>query len=596
MADQYDELEKLVLEGKFAVAEPRVLDWLQYHPNDARAWLLYGKCVSNPAQKRDCFKRAIDLNPSNTEAHELLKQLNAIASPVHQTKEQPGVNVPSSSISSPLPTKFQSSSAVSKSPMLSERTKTRLSLVLYSFFHFLSTILLGAILVFIFSASVPGLLSINKSDTTIQRNWLSNSSPSGANEELQSLADVFLNPSRLDYRKVSNYKELRSFRTNITIDPSAPGSVEFIGISFVGQLVGGNVLQSGNEGQPLVVVMNVVFDETRIPVVYYGPVDNFDYDDMVLVEGVYVEEANGIVAQRVEQLSTNPSTQVDNDTLFMLRVAGVVILWALLCFSVFFWRLNLKRWRQEHTVHLSPIGVVLSLLPITLLMAGCSIDLTTTLRPDGTGITSVLVHESRENMDFLRSAPGISGYMSALIRDLKGSGAMFEQYIEGDQEVFLLQRYFNNSSGETGNTYPIEGSWIYVQRYREGNEEVLRFLGVVDTRTLYQTSNEVGSDVASALRDQLNNIDMNYSLNVPGRLVYHNGNEATGQQVSWQIRMNDINYLVAETHFPAENNLISTSYTHYIWIALSVVFAIATLFLIASIWVRPSPYNAGRKA
>lgn len=597
MADQYEEFEKLIQAGELGTAELRLFDWIQYHPNDARAWLLYGKCVSNPAQKRDCFKRAIDLDPSNTEAHELLKQLNTIVSPVYQDKEQSGVNVPSFPISSPLPTKFSSSSAISKPPMLSEQAKTRLSVILYSLFHFLFTILLGVILIFIFSASVPGLLSINKPDDTIQRNWLSNTSPSETTQGLQNLATVFLNPSRLDYREVNSYQELRSLRTSITIDSSASGSIEFNGVSFVGQLVGGNVLQNGKEGQPLVVVMDVVFDETRIPVVYYGPADNLDYEDTILVEGVYIEEANGIAAQRVERLSTNASTQVDNDTLFMLRVAGVIMLWALFCFSVFFWRLNLKRWWQEHTALLSPVGAMLLLLLIALSITGCTIDLSTTLRTDGTGITTIMVHESKENMDFLRSAPGISGYLSAVIRDVRKSGAMFEQYIEGDQEVFLLQRFLNNSSEGTGNTYPIVGSWVYVQRYYEENEEVLRFMGMVDTRTLYQNPNEVGSDVASVLRDQLNQIDMEYHLNVPGRLVYHNGNEATSQQVSWQIRMNDINYLVAETRFPAaENKVASTLNTRYIWIALGGVFALSTIFLIASLWIRPSPNKVGRKA
>ncbi|HLA08813.1 MAG TPA: hypothetical protein VJ022_15320, partial [Anaerolineales bacterium] len=126
MADQYDELEKLVAEGNFAVAESRVLDWLQYHPTDARAWLLYGKCVSNPTQKRDCFKRAVELDPSNAEARVLLEQFGAVASQLPRAQEQSGVKVPSPPIPSALPTKFQPSSAVSKSPVLSERTKAQL--------------------------------------------------------------------------------------------------------------------------------------------------------------------------------------------------------------------------------------------------------------------------------------------------------------------------------------------------------------------------------------------------------------------------------------------------------------------------------------
>ncbi len=597
MADKYDEIEKLVAEGNFAVAEPLILDWLQYHPNDPRAWVLYGKCVSNPGQKKDCFKRAIDLDPSNSEAHELLKRLDVVASLVHQTKkEQSGVNVPSFPISSPLPTKSSSSSVILISSVLSEQTKTRLPVILYSLFHFLFTILLGVILIFIFSAFVPELLSINKPDDTIQRNWLSNASPSEANQELQNLTGIFLNPSRLDYRKVSSYQELRSLRTSITIDSTELKTVEFNGVSFVGQLVGGNVLQSGNEGQPLVVVMDVVFDETRIPVIYYGTADNFGYEDTILVEGVYVEEGNWVVAQRVEQLLTSASTQVNNDTLLILRVAGMIMIWSLFCFSVFFWRVNLKKWRLEYAVSPSPVGVLLLLLTTSLLMSGCTIDLSTTLRPDGTGITSILVHETRDNMEFLRSAPGVPGYLSALVRDIRNSGALFEQYIESDQEVFLVQRYFNNSSSDTGDSYPIEGSWVNVQSYREGDEDVMRFMSMVDTRTLFNSPGQTDPNVTSALRDQLNQVDMKYHLHFPGRLVYHNGDVAIDREIVWQIRMNDVNYLVAEVRSPVENEATSVFDRRYIWIGLGVIWVVSTLFLVASIWMKPTLGKVGRKS
>lgn len=595
MADQYGELEKLVKEGSLSIAEPRLLDWLQYHPNDSRAWLLYGKCVTNPAQKRNCFKRALDLDPSNLEARELLEEFGTATLQSPPTNEQSGVNIPFLPISSPAPTKPSPSFVLSGSPVLLKQAKTRLPVILYSLFHFLLTILFGIILVFVFSTSVPELLRINKPDDNIQRNWLSNAIPADSNQEIQDLAGIFLNPSRLNYRQVSSYQELRSLRTSIALDSSESKVVEFKGVSFVGQLVSGSILQSGNEGQPLVVVMNIVFDETRIPVVYYGPADNFDYEDTVLVEGVYIEEGNGFIAQRVEKLSTRASVQVDTDTLIGLRVAVGVLLYALFCFSVFFWAVNLKRWRQEQAGGWSSASIVIFLLPLAVLITGCTIDLSTTLRPDGTGITSILAHESRENMEFLRSAPGVPGYLSAVVRDIKNSGALFEQYIEGDQESFFIQRYFNNLSTEVVDSYPIEGSWVYVQRYREGTEEVMRFMSVIDTRTLYNNPDQADPNVANALRDQLNQIDMKYHLNFPGRLVYHNGGNIVGQQVSWQIRMNEVNYLIAEVRLPVENDEIVTMDVRYVWLTLGFVFAVSTAFLVSSFRVRPSRKRDKRK-
>ena len=598
MPDQYEEFENLIQDGKLEAAEQRLFQWIRDHPNDSRAWMLYGKSVTSQSQKRDCFRRALSLDPTNSEAEVLLKQLDPAVSPASQEVKQSTESKlrPPISIPSPQQPTFQTHPIVPKSPIFSEVTITRLKFLIYSFLHFLFTILLGATLVFILASLVPGLLYIENSTETIQRGWISNSSSSDANETLQSLANIFLNPSNLDYRKVSNYQELRLLGTKIITVSSISKQIQFTGVRFIGHLIGGYVLQSGKDGQPLVVTMVVDFDGNRIPIVYYGPVSNFHYDDTLLIEGVYITEANGVAAQRVQQLATSISTRPSEDTMILLRYSGIVLLWALLCVSIFIWKLNLRRWRYTKTLLLSPVATLFCLLPLTVFLAGCSIDLSTTLSPDGTGITTILAQESRQNMDFLRSAPNISGYMSALIRDVKESGAMFEQYIEGDQEFFLLQRYFNNSSGGTGNTFPIEGSWITVELYTEGNEEVMRFLGVVDTRALYSDSTGISPDVANAIRDQLNQISMTYHLNVPGHIAYHNGDETTNQHVSWQLRMNESNYLVAETRFSAGNKMASTSYSLYIWIALGVVFLIATLFLIASFRVRSASNKTGNPA
>ena len=593
MRDQYEDFEKLIEAGELSTAELRLFEWIRDHPNDSHAWLLYGKCVSNPTQKRDCFKRALALDASNIEARDLLNQLEAHSSQIQQNQEQTGGNTPSSHSPSPLSKISQSNVSTLRSPMLSEQAKKRLAFALYSLLHFLVTVFLAVALVFLFASFVPGLLTIKRSSDSIQRNWLSNASPSNANPELKDLATVFLNPSRLDYRTVTTYQELRNYRTSIAASLSANKPLEFTGVSFVGQLTGGYVLESGKDGQPLVVVMNILFDETQIPVVYYGPSNQFNYEDMVLVKGVYIEEANGITAQHVEQFSTGSYAQIDSSTLIMLRVGGVVLLWSLFCFSVFFWRINHKAFRQANITSPTPVTVLL-LLFAALWTSGCTIDLSTTLQPDGTGATSILVHESRENMEFLRAAPGVSGYLSAVVRDMQNSGAMFEQYVEGDQEVFFIQRHFNTSSADVGDTYPIEGSWISVERYREDNEDVLRFLGVVDTRTLYNTPDTVDSNVAGALRDQLDQINMNYHLHFPGRLAYHNGETADDREVTWKIRMNDINYLVAEARLPVEENRLAGFDVRLLWLALGGIFIISTGFLIASIWVRPSR-QAGRK-
>jgi len=598
MAGQYDEIEKLIQVGDLETAEKLLFDWIQNHPNDAHGWLLYGKCVTSSQQKQSCFNRVIALDPSNSEAHELLGQIERSTTLVPKTPGQPQRNSNNPSLLNALSPsgESQKSTSLLKKPYISNKNKARLPFVIYSFLHLIITILVGAGIVSIIAFFIPGVLNSEKTNGTIQFTWISNSSPSNANLELQNLSNIFLNPSHLDYHNVDTYEELNRLSTSITMNQSESKSIEFTGVSFVGQLLGGSVLQNGSGGQPLVVLMEVLFNDTRIPVVYYGPIDTFNYEDKLLIQGVYVKEANGVAAQHVEQIETKELAKPAEETLIMLRMALIVVLWGILCASIFIWKINIKRWWQANPILFSSTGVLLTLLLLSILLSGCNIDLSTTLNRDGSGMTNVLVYESRENLNFLRSAPGISGYLSAVIKQIKKSGAVFEQYIEGDQEVFFLQRYLNNYSSSTGNTYPLEGSWVYVQNYQEGGEDVLRFLGVIDTRTLYSNTDNLGSDVASALRDELSKIVMNYHLIIPGRLVYHNGKEEANRQVSWQIRMNDINYLVAETRFPIQNKNGLSSYSMGIWITLGILFSISTVFLIASIWVRPASTQVGRKA
>lgn len=581
MTDRYERFEKLIQAGDTRTAENLLFNWIKDYPNDAYAWFLYGKSVKDPSQKRDCFKRALSLDPSINEAQELLNSIKS-DTPVSSTADtSPKKRTPKTS------PPFTADSTIKKSSRVSEKTKSKLFFAFYSVFHLIITILLGIGMLFVSSSFVPGLLKIDSSKDVIQRNWLSNSDPSELDQELRDLTEIFLNPAVLDYRIVENFKELNQYRNNIEPDSTESNAIEFTGVNFVSQLVGGTTLQRGDNGQPLVILMAVEFDDRRIPVVYYGPAGNFHYDDTLLIEGVYIAEASGIVAQRVERLAGTDTSQLGENTMIMLRVASVVFIWTLLCVSIFIWKLNRRRWWNEITTLPSSAGLAIIILQLAMLITGCKIDLSTTLRTDGTGITSILVHESRENVDFLRSAPGMSGYLSAVIREIRNSGALYEHYIEGDQEAFFIQRYFNNTGSGSGNSYPIEGSWISVQRYQEGNEEVMRFIAVVDTRMLYQNSGDLGSDVVSALRNQLNQIDMKYHLNAPGNYIYHNGDDETGQQISWQLQMNKINFLVAETRFPVENEKKFETYSLYIWIALGVMFAVSTALLIASIWIRP---------
>src|SRR4030042_4037499 len=89
MPDQYEAFEKLIQAGELETAERQLFDWIIDHPNDARGWLLYGKCATSKSQKRKCFTRVISLDPSNTEALRLLEDIDSSVTPIPQKHNQP---------------------------------------------------------------------------------------------------------------------------------------------------------------------------------------------------------------------------------------------------------------------------------------------------------------------------------------------------------------------------------------------------------------------------------------------------------------------------------------------------------------------------
>jgi hypothetical protein len=594
MSDAYEEFEDLIRNGNLEAAEKRVFAWIRDHPADSRAWVLYGKTVADRSQQRDCFRRALALDPSNSEAESLLHQFNPAVSPGAGPLTETRGSLPT-----PVPPRKNitppSYSPGRISPESAGKTGINCGFMVYSLIHFLLTVLLCVAMVFVVSSAVPGLIRQNVPTANAARSWISDQTPADSNDPLQSLAYIFPNPSVLDYRNVSEYKDLKLLGNSISGASSASEQIPVKGARFIGRLAGGSVLQSGKKGQPLVIKLEVNFGGNRIPVVYYGPAGGFQNGDTLLIEGVYITEVHGVAAQLVRDLSMRAAPSLSEDDTMLLRTAGIVLLWALLCVSFFIWRLNLRRWRNAKASPVAPVAMLISIVILAFSLTGCSINISTTLRTDGTGTTTILVQESRENMDFLRSAPGISGYLSAMVRDLKALGVMFDQYIEGDQEFTLLQQNVSNASGGAGDAFPLEGSWTAVQQYTEGNEDVLRFLCVVDTRTLYADSPGLSPDAARTLREQLDQVTMTYDLYMPGRIVYHNGDERTNQRVTWQLRMNESNYLVAETRLPAAKKGALLFENPYLWIAIVLVFLVATLLLIASFRVRASSEKRGEK-
>jgi hypothetical protein len=181
--------------------------------------------------------------------------------------------------------------------------------------------------------------------------------------------------------------------------------------------------------------------------------------------------------------------------------------------------------------------------------------------------------------------PGMNEYIDAWISNMRQDGMVVENWLEGENENFFLQRAFGNLD-DLSETQGSEGpaSWIYATKYAEGNSIVFRFMALIDTTAFYQVADGMSSSAAEEIRKELDQTIMSYSLVLPGEIVYQNSTSVQGNRVSWALRMNDRNAIVAESHLhlPAVET-IGASPSSRVKQGLLIVFIASTILLIISL-------------
>jgi len=72
---QLGDAVKLIKSGNKAAALPILEEVLRANPRDENAWLWLYACVEDPEQKRQCLRKALEINPTNEHARQALKKL-----------------------------------------------------------------------------------------------------------------------------------------------------------------------------------------------------------------------------------------------------------------------------------------------------------------------------------------------------------------------------------------------------------------------------------------------------------------------------------------------------------------------------------------
>jgi hypothetical protein len=330
---------------------------------------------------------------------------------------------------------------------------------------------------------------------------------------------------------------------------------------------------------PQAYVLGLWANGKEILIVYRGYVAHLNPGDIIQVQGIFLADGKGIHADSVMLLEADPQDQ-QRENLWLLRASIAVFLWLIFCTSVFLWRAFRKNWFKHYLV-----PMIVLFLGTSLFMAGCTMNVTTVINSDGSGLVTSSFTRPKEDIDFLRQMPGMNEYIDAWISNMRQDGMVVENWLEGENENFFLQRAFGNLD-DLSETQGSEGpaSWIYATKYAEGNSIVFRFMALIDTTAFYQVADGMSSSAAEEIRKELDQTIMSYSLVLPGEIVYQNSTSVQGNRVSWALRMNDRNAIVAESHLhlPAVET-IGASPSSRVKQGLLIVFIASTILLIISL-------------
>jgi ribosomal protein L40E len=324
-------------------------------------------------------------------------------------------------------------------------------------------------------------------------------------------------------------------------------------------------------------VLGIWANGKEIPVIYRGDGERLKPGDFIQVEGVFIDDGKGIHADKVIRLEADPAAQ-ERERLWLLRASIVVFLWLVFCTSVFLWRAFRKSWFSRF----SASALLILLLSV---LTGCTMDFVTIINPDGSVIMTTTFARSKEDIDFLRQAPGMSGYLDSWITNLRHDGLLAENYQIGDREIFFLQREFGSLKQlSTAETIEGVGSWTYVTKYIEGDKLIFRAMALVDTTVLYSDLTNLNSSAAAEIQKELDSSFMSYTFVLPGNVTYHNGNLLNNHRIEWKLRLNDRNELIAESELPLTNVIENqVSVRNQIIHGLLLIAGASTLVLIFGI-------------
>ncbi|MBI9043545.1 MAG: hypothetical protein JEZ06_03615 [Anaerolineaceae bacterium] len=289
-----------------------------------------------------------------------------------------------------------------------------------------------------------------------------------------------------------------------------------------------------------------------IAIAYPGYVSHFKLGDRVRIAGIYLPSKRGIQAHQVKRLQ-NKFEIANKFTLpdIAYWLAGI---WLLISLGVFFIGLiNHNRKRKGLFLKL-----VLSFLFLFIpVVSGCTMNFNVIVNQDGSGYNQIIFQEKKETIDFLHQVPGLSGYINRWVAEQRVRGVLVDNLVVEEAEFVTLQKNIKDHLAFNTNSSDQEQiNWVSLLMYADGQEMVYRYLARIDSSNLGKLSDEFDSNIQKEATKLIREMDLIYTLILPGEIVYHNG-DLDGLQVMWQLLPQEKEWVIAESRLPVEEKFLS---------------------------------------
>lgn len=312
-----------------------------------------------------------------------------------------------------------------------------------------------------------------------------------------------------------------------------------------------------------------------ILVVFQGYADYFQTGDHVEITGVLNDQPFGVIASKIAPASVqNPLVEFMENNIFYLTLFTVV--WMLLVIYYFLMRVRRVRGRA---------GLAIAMLLAAILLGGCEIHYTTEIKADGSAIISTSFSETAENVEFLKQVPIAKEMYQSWKLQMQAEGASIDYSRIGEIDIVFFQHTVENLAQRIKGLSSIgDGEqWVFFDHSYQERDKFIRYEGFINTPVLLEVDPTLGSSVVNEMQAEIKKINFEYSLILPGEIVYHNADTAEGNTLGWIIPIEEGKHVIAIARMENEPVGGPPDAALHIYQVLLSVYVLFTILLVVSL-------------